>query len=141
MILLLDLWVLCLFWVGYSGSVILLLLSALLSVTSSSKPVPSSVRLLMISCTSFGAVSLKFGLLDNSNCLSFGNWGVTECSWRSYLGVSSNSSSSLSDASLGFNKSLWSCSVASFLIADVNLFWGFTFIRQIFVASSTVCNI
>ena len=47
--------------------------------------------------------------------LCFGTWGVIGCSRISCLCVSSNSSSSLSDASLRFDKSLWSCCIASFL--------------------------
>ena len=54
-----------------SGTVILLLLSVLVlfSVTSKSTFVPSPVKSLVNFCTSFGAVYLRFGLLDNSNCL------------------------------------------------------------------------
>ena len=62
-------------------------------------------------------------------CSYFGTWGIIECSWRSCVIVSSNPSSSLSDASLGFNKSFWLCSIASFLRADLTFFRKFYFYR------------
>lgn len=100
-------------------------------VTWKSTFVFPSINSLINSFFLFSAIYLWVGVSAVSSCPCFDTSWVTEWSWMSCLDVSLSSSSSPSDVLPGFDKSLWSYTIASFLITDLNLFGGFIIISWV----------